>query len=119
MKKKKGQFVLFVGLSGEPGDPVSNEIINDALLASGLSRDFEGRIYKGEKVKIWQVTPEFVKNLYIAKVQGTYSFDLLFTVYADINYIFQRFRLLEPGIKKRAKQVRTTFKFFKKIKDEL
>jgi hypothetical protein len=99
MKKKKGQFVLYVGLSGEPGDPVTNEIINDALLANNLSREDEWKEYKGKSVKVWQVTEGFVKNLYIAKAKGTYSFDLLFTVYAEINYVFQKYRLREPGIR--------------------
>jgi len=117
MEKKKSQFTLFIGFEGDLNDANTNEIIHRIIDdgRSSVSMAFVEKEYKGENIPVLEVTRTFVENFYAKK----YSFKLKFVVYAEINFVLQRFRLLEPGMKKRTKQVQTTFKFFKKIKDEL
>jgi hypothetical protein len=117
MRERISQFALFIGFEGDLDDANTNEIIyriiNDGR--SSVSMEFVEKEYKGKNIPVLEVTRTFVENFYAKK----YSFKLKFVVYAEINFVLQRFRLLEPGMKKRAKQVQTTFKFFKKIKNEL
>lgn len=91
---------LFVGLEGDPGDSFSNETIINALRDARLSTDYVNKIYKGKGICVWEVTPEFLKNLYIFKARNN---ALRFEAYVEERFAFRKFRLFEPDVKKRAK----------------
>jgi hypothetical protein len=97
-KKKKGQFILYVGIKGA-GDVFTNETICRELIRNNLSIDYEGKNYNGNRVHVWQVDPAFVSSLYTSRD----SCRLEFIVFSELNHVFQRFRLLDPWVKKKAK----------------
>lgn len=91
---------LFVGLKGDPGDSFSNETIINALRAARLSTDHVNKMHKGKEVYVWEVTSEFLENLYILKAVNN---ALRFEAYVEERFAFRKFRLFEPDVKKRAK----------------
>lgn len=97
---KECKSKLFVGLKGDPGDPFSNETIINALRAARLSTDHVNKTYKSKEIYVWEVTPEFLKNLYIFKAGNN---ALRFEAYIEERFAFQKFRLFEPGVRKKAK----------------
>ena len=113
MKKKKGRFALYIGFEGELIDGNTNEIIQRIMAdgTSSISMVFVGKEYKGEEILVLEVTRIIVERFY-AKQE---NFKLKFVVYAEINYILQRFRLLEPGIRK-PKQLQLGFRKKRKKK---
>lgn len=102
MTKKNGSFKLYVGLKGNPGDPFTNEVIYDLLKKANISDEIVGIEYRGRNIQVWEIPSDFAKNLYNPR----YSFPLFFIVYAERNFSIQRFRLFEPGVRKRAKYSR-------------
>ena len=112
MKSEKNLFILYVGIKGA-GDMFTNEVICGELIRSNLSIEYEGKDYKGNRVHVWQVDPAFVSRLYASRN----SCRLEFIVFSELNHIFQQFRLLDPLVKKKAKQNRILRKQLKKIKE--
>jgi len=113
MKKKKGQFVLYVGFEGNLADANTNEIIQ-RIIADGISSVsmvFVVKEYKGEEISVLEVTRDLVERFYAKR----HNFKLRFVVYAEINCILQQFRLLEQSVKDKAKQMR--LKLLKKAKE--
>ena len=97
---KECKSKLFVGLKGDPGDSFSNETIINALQSARLSTDYVNKMYKGKEIYVWEATPEFLKNLYIFRARNN---ALRFEVYIEERFAFRKFRLFEPGVKKKAK----------------
>lgn len=105
MEKKEDSFKLYIGLANDAGDPNTNEIIYRALQSADISTEFENKEYEGKKIRVWKVSSDFIKMMY----QSQSNFKLFFNVYAERDFVLQRFRLFEPGIKKRARQGRYCF----------
>lgn len=102
MEKKEDAFKLYIGLANDAGDANTNEIMYRTLQTANISTQEEEKEYKGKKVRVWNVSPDFVKMMY----RSQHDFNLSFNVYAERDFILQRFRLFEPGIKKKAKHGR-------------
>lgn len=94
----KKEFRFYVHIKGEPADPFTNEAIWDALRCSDISTEFIQKEYRGKKIKVWEISSEFAKNLYRSKNK----IPLLFEIFSERNFSFQRFRLFEPKIRKKA-----------------
>lgn len=104
MGKPSGRSVfggIYIGIKGK-GDANTNEILYRALTDANISTEYEGKDYKGEPVDVWKVTSEFIKMFY----KKQYDFNLRFVVYEEINSTFQLFTLLDPVMRKKAKQAR-------------
>lgn len=101
MKKDAG-FKLYVKIKGEPADKETNEVIFNALRDANLSTDSVQKKYKDKKIDVFEVTMEFARNLYRAKI----SLPILFEIYSERNFSLQRYRLLEPMYMKKAKFMR-------------
>jgi hypothetical protein len=78
--------------------------LHDLFLAADIFIDLtpEGKYYKDKPVKVWNLEAKYIKMLYEEK----HNFKLKFVVYAEINSTLQLYRLLDPIIQKRAKQMR-------------
>jgi hypothetical protein len=111
-EKKKSQFILYIGIKGA-GDMFTNEVICGELIRSNLSIEYEGKDYKDTRVHVWQVDPAFVNRLYASRN----SCRLEFIVFSELNHSFQQFCLLEPLVKKKAKQNGILRRQMKKIKE--
>lgn len=113
MKKKKGQFALYIGFEGNLDDGNTNEIIQRIIVdgRSSVSMIFVVKEYKGKEISVLEVTRDFVERFYAKR----YNFKLKFIVYAEINCILQQFRLLEQPVRDKAKHMRQ--KLMKKIKE--
>jgi hypothetical protein len=102
MKKKKDPLQFYVGIEGDPPDKFTRDNMYTMLEEAHLSAEFEGVELNGKVVKVWKVTHEFVTSLY----DWRKSLPLKFVVCAYVNSIFQQFCLLDPVIKKKARQAR-------------
>lgn len=103
---------LFIGIEWEKCGN-TNEILHRFFTDAGVLVDLtpEGKDYKGEPVKVWRLSSKHIRMLY----EERHNFKLKFVVYAEINYTLQIFRLLEPAMRKKAKQVKSIKKFAKHI----
>ena len=106
MEEKNSSFKIYVGLKNDPGDPFTNEVICDLLRKAKISDEVLGIEYRGKNIQVREITFDFAKNLYNTR----YSFPLFFTLYVERNFSIQRFRLFEPGVRKKAKYSRYTKK---------
>jgi len=104
---------LYVGIRGS-GDANTNEIIYRALTEAGLSTELESKLYQKERIKVWKVNSGFVKMLYAREK----DFKLKFIVYIELDFTLQRFRLMEPSVKKAAKRWRFIGKCLRNV-DEM
>lgn len=102
MKKKKDPLQLYIGIESNPPDKFTRDNMYTMLKDARLSTEFESEKLNGVVVKVWKVTHEFVSSLY----DWRKSLPLKFVVYAYVNFIFQKFCLLDPRIRKQARQTR-------------
>lgn len=103
---------IFIGIKRK-GDANTNEILNRAFIETGILKDLypEGKKFKGKKIDVWEVDSDFVNMLYAREK----DFKLKFDVYIELDFTLQRFRLPDPRVKKKAKQMR--LKLLKKIEE--
>lgn len=93
---------IYIGIK-EAGDANTNEILYRALTDAALSTEHERKEYEGKPVDVWNVPSSFVKMLY----KKQHNFKLLFSVYEELNSTLQLFELLDPVVRKKAKQARS------------
>lgn len=92
---------IYIGIK-DGGDANTNEILYKALTDANLSTEHERKEHKGEPVDVWNVPSSFIKMFY----KKQHNFKLLFTVYEELNHTLQLFKLLDPVIRKKAKQTK-------------
>lgn len=92
---------IYLGIK-DGGDKYTNTIVFPALGRENFSLKLEGEKYRGQPVCVWKVTSKFVKDLYAEEKNCC----LKVVVYIKINDTLQRFRLFEPDVVRKAKQLR-------------